>query len=273
MPLHFRRLNPAGVPVLHSSVPVRTPAVDWRSLGAALFCLGLPSCCRLCSNRLLHGARIPICPSCLQAVDTPPPACTLCGKASRGLLEGICPQCNLDPPPYLGAVTTAVYSGKARELILLLKFSGIRPLAEYWAARLALAVGSQFWTFDLVVPVPLGKRRYRQRGYNQSALLAASLARRLGMRCSASALLRQRETHPQTGLLASERDRNLAGAFRADRRRVAGQAVLLVDDVLTTGATVRSATTALCRAGAESVYLATAARADLEHEPRFEACA
>lgn len=170
-------------------------------------------------------------------------------------------------------MASAVYSGHVRDLILLLKFAGIRSLADYWAARLAPIVASQPWALDLVVAVPLGSRRYRQRGYNQSALLAVSVARRLGVKCSASALQRKRETDPQTGLLAEERDRNLAGAFRANGRDVAGRVLLLIDDVLTTGATARSAAAALCRAGAASVYLATAARADLEHEPQLEACA
>lgn len=203
----------------------------------------------------------------------PAPACLRCGKASRGLLDCTCPQCKIQPPAYLGAVTTAVYSGNARELILLLKFSGILPLADYWAERLAGVVAAQSWALDLAVPVPLAKRRHRQRGYNQSALLAKSLARRLTMEWSASALRRERETDPQPGLLAAERDRNLAGAFRADHHRVAGRSILLIDDVLTTGATVRSATAALRRGGAGSVYVATAARADLLHEPQFEACA
>lgn len=189
------------------------------------------------------------------------------------MLAGTCPPCRLAPPPYAGAISTTLYTGNARELVLLLKFSGVRTLADFWAARLAKTVSAQPWTFDLVVPVPLGPRRHRRRGFNQSALIAAALARRLKVRSCSSALLRRRETDPQTGLLAAERERNLAGAFRAAPPHLRGHSVLLVDDVLTTGATARAAAAALGHAGAGNVYVATAARADLERELQLEACA
>jgi ComF family protein len=109
----------------------------------------------------------------------------------------------------------------------------------------------------LLVPVPLHPLRLRQRGYNQSALIALGTGRKIDAR----ALERIRDTPPQAGLGAEQRRRNLAGAFRARAERVRGRRVILVDDVVTTGATVEAASRELLRAGAQSVDVLTLARA------------
>lgn len=157
----------------------------------------------------------------------------------------------------------AAYDGRGRELIHLLKFRGVRTAAEYWAEKLAALTCQLPERPELVTPVPLGKRRLRERGFNQSSEIARRLAKKIGCRYEAHALERRRETRPQSELPLEDRHRNLQNAFAADRRRVAGRSVLLIDDVLTTGATARAAAHALCAAGARRVMLATAARADL----------
>ena len=116
---------------------------------------------------------------------------------------------------------------------------------------------------DLVVPVPLFGRRQRLRGYNQSALLARELARLDGLPLAVRALSRRRDTPPQARSVDAEtRRRNVAGAFAADRRQVEGRRVLLVDDVMTTGATLDACAQALRQGGAASVWALTFARED-----------
>ncbi len=114
---------------------------------------------------------------------------------------------------------------------------------------------------DIVVPVPLGRKRHRDRGYNQSALLARPLALALGLPYSSRALKRKRDTRTQVGLSIEQRRKNVEGAFEAKLGLVAGKKVLLVDDVMTTGATMNAAGQALKQAGATEIIGLTMARA------------
>jgi ComF family protein len=117
------------------------------------------------------------------------------------------------------------------------------------------------WNVDLIVPIPLGRERMKERGYNQADLLARPLALATGRPYSTQAVRRERETATQVGLGVKERRENVSGAFRGDRRLVSGRTVLVVDDVATTGATISACANALTAAGAIGVYGLTLARA------------
>ncbi|MGH9475238.1 MAG: ComF family protein [Terriglobales bacterium] len=197
------------------------------------------------------------------------PGCHQCGKAFAAAgesAEGSCLSCQADPPDYTGAICAAAYRGAGRELLHLFKFRGVRPAGAWWAERLAALAPQLPEMPEVVVPVPLGRKRLRERGFNQSGIIAQRLAHRLGCDYEPLALRRRRETPPQSSLPLAERARNLTNAFAADGARVAGRRVLLVDDVLTTGATARAAARALRRAGARTVMLAVATRTDLALE-------
>jgi ComF family protein len=126
-------------------------------------------------------------------------------------------------------------------------------------------VESLGWTVDLVVPVPLGMRRLKERGYNQVGLIARPLALAMRLAYAPSALCRVRETRSQVGLTRAERHDNVHGAFQAAQRLVNGRKVLLMDDVATTGATLASCAEALCASGAQDVFALTVARALPRH--------
>ena len=195
------------------------------------------------------------------------PGCRQCGKCwpeAEASADGRCLQCQLDPPAYSAAFSAAAYRDQARELVHLLKYQGVTSAAGYWAHRLAALAAQVPMTPEVVVPVPLSRRRQRERGYNQSAEIARRLARRLGVPMDARALRRVRETLPQAGLSQADRRKNVERAFAAEPNRVAGKAMLLLDDVLTTGATAAAAARELRRAGAGEIVLLTACRADLE---------
>jgi len=197
------------------------------------------------------------------------PGCRQCGKnwtEAENSADGRCLACLANPPAYSAAICATTYLGAARELIHLLKFGGVTSAAEFWAARLARCARQLPEMPEIVVPVPLGRQRQRQRGYNQSGEIARRLARALQCAYVPGGLRRRRETMPQSGLDLPHREKNLHRAFAGDARRLAGRSVLLVDDVLTTGATARSAAAALRAAGARQVMLAVAARADLRLE-------
>lgn len=186
-----------------------------------------------------------------------PPRCASCGRVDTGW----CPACAralaalpLDPHDNADIVSTGAHSGLLQSAVHGLKYHGVRALAEPLGARVAAATG---FRPDVVVSVPASTARIRSRGYNQAALIAAACARSLGVPVDPLALIRLRETRSQVGLTRLERLENVVGAFAADPARVTGAAVLLVDDVYTTGATLRECLTALRAAGASEARAVT----------------
>jgi ComF family protein len=148
-------------------------------------------------------------------------------------------------------------------LVHELKYRGRRRVAERLAEALCARpeVRAVLSADVLLVPVPLHPRRHRERGFNQSELLAQALARRLGLECAPACLVRRKDTAPQTGLSAAQRRKNLAGAFAVRRRaRLLGRVVVLVDDVVTTGATVSACARALREASVAELRVCSAAR-------------
>jgi len=153
-----------------------------------------------------------------------------------------------------------VFEGPIRRALHNLKYRRNVALGDSLARPLAEYVGELGWPVDLVVPVPLGKERMKERGYNQVALLAMPLAAINHWQYAPRALARSRETRSQVGLTIGERKENVSGAFLAKSALVSGVTVLLLDDVATTGATVSACAAALMNAGVRTVYALTLAR-------------
>lgn len=190
-------------------------------------------------------------------------ACSFCGAEARVDERGLCADCAREtalspavvaPAGFSGATAGAAYRGTAVRALRSLKYGDARYLGERFSLLLNIP---EEWGIDLVVPVPLHPDRQRQRGYNQSALIAEALAKRLHVPAEEGALSRIRSTSTQTELNADERRENVRGAFKAEES-VAGKSVLLVDDMLTTGATSGECALALSSRGARRVYLAAA---------------
>jgi ComF family protein len=203
-----------------------------------------------------------LCQACQAELPrTRPPRCPICWQPQRG--EAPCSRCRQERPAFQGARSLYIYEGAAREAVRALKYKYISALAQPMAELMARYLEEEDIEADLLVAVPLYGRRQRLRGYNQSALLARELSRLCGLSLAERGLARRRNTPPQARSVDAEaRKRNVADAFEADCRMVEGKRVLLIDDVMTTGATLSACALALREAGAESVWAITFARED-----------
>lgn len=238
-----------------------------RTLPDSLFSLFFPASCRVCRHSIERFTTTPVCAACVNAVRACPDArCRKCGLflQTATVLHGLatCRVCRSGAFVFEQARSFAWYDDTLRTLIHLLKYQGFQPLAKPLGAWLgSLTTEFERQQFDLVIPVPLHVKRQRQRGFNQAALLAAHVSQAQGIPLGARNCVRVRDTRPQTGLRAAERRKNVAGAFQVPRAEsVKGRRVLLIDDVMTTGATVNSCARALLDAGAQGVWVVTLAR-------------
>ena len=188
------------------------------------------------------------------------PGCIRCGfplPEATGP-ETLCPACIAQPPVYHRARAALAYDDLSKPLVLSLKHGGRKDGLRAFANWM-LEAGPFVWEADQILPVPLHGSRLWQRGYNQAAWLAQALANRTARPYNPLLLQRKRKTPSQNGLSARGRKRNVAGAFQV-MGHVRGQSFVLVDDVMTTGATLEACTSALLRAGAARVDCVALAR-------------
>jgi ComF family protein len=246
-----------------------------RSPVDIVFSTVYPTSCFLCGTPLPHLSHAPICDVCWAEIPTGTAAssCERCGD----LLEPAsgrthCRACSLAEPAFSKAVFYGLYRERMREAIHALKYERLTPAARRLGGMLAEAIAQLHGEAPaqmLVVPVPLHRRRAATRGFNQTRLLArhaiAALRRThpdWKLTLAPQTLVRTRNTESQAGLTPRQRRINLRNAFRVTApQAVNGRHVLIVDDILTTGATARATAQALRKAGAESVWVATLARA------------
>ena len=232
----------------------------------------LPPRCGLCGRFLARpGPGVRICSPCRQELDYGEELlCSVCGgvlspeEAEGG---GVCRDCLSIPPPFDQAAPAAVFRGDLARAIRAFKYGRRIELAGVlgWVAREMNWPASFPEKFDLIVPVPLHPSRIRSRGFNQSALIAQTMTARgwagQGI-LDGEALIRTRKTRPQVELGGRDRQENVKGAFALkEPGKVEGRTILLVDDVVTTGATVRECARALKKAGAKRVFVRSVARA------------
>jgi ComF family protein len=262
---------------------VRRCGALWRTLCDGFADLLLPLVCVVCGDLLEAGAREIVCPRCWCAIrPLPHPQCSRCGHprsaldlAERSSVDAqsqhedeiTCSWCGL-LPPYVRAARSVCWAtaGTGVDIVYALKYggwAGVASLAATAMARLPFPddVGEEA---AALVPVPLASARFRERGFNQSELLANAIGARWKLPVWEDVLNRERSTGTQTRLAPNARQANVAGAFALPfdaRSKVAGRHLILVDDVITTGATMNACAAALYAAGARLISYLTFGRA------------
>jgi ComF family protein len=222
----------------------------------------------------------PVCLACARPVATADALCAECFRTLRPITAPLCPVLGLpfevslgpearsaeaiaDPPPFDRARSAVVYNDVARALVGKLKY-GDRPELARFCARLMARAGHELWGPDAVlVPVPLHRTRQFSRRYNQSTELARALSKLTGVPVDPLLAIRRKRTRQQVGLSGDARQRNVAGAFAPHPdalARLRGRRVVLVDDVITTGSTVKAVTRALKSGGADRIDVVSFAR-------------
>jgi ComF family protein len=243
------------------------PAAAGRILlkvGRTLLDAILPPLCLGCREIVVEPGAL--CADCWRNLSfVSPPQCARCGVPfAQDIGERtLCIDCLVRPPGYRRARAAMVYDARSRRLVLPFKHADRTDMAPACGAWMARAGAELVAQADLVAPVPLHWRRLLTRRYNQAVLLARAVARDAGLSLAPDLLRRMNWTASQAGLRAKERRRNVRGAFDVNPRwmnRLRDRTVLLVDDVLTTGATVDACVAVLLREGAAHVDVLTLAR-------------
>lgn len=237
---------------------VRSALMGLRRAWAGALTLVYPPTCPGCGGAIADPHAL--CPACWSGLRLiAPPYCQRLGTpfaVDHGTGPLLSPRAIADPPVFGRARAVALYEGRARDLVHRLKYEDRLDLAAVLARMMAGAGSDLLAEADCLVPVPLHRLRLWRRRFNQAALLSHRIGRIAGRPSDPALLARVRATRSQVGLSRVARATNLQGAFRvpeAARARLQGRRVLLIDDVMTTGATANAAARIMLRAGAASV--------------------
>ena len=229
---------------------------------SSLFELLFPARCLGCNGQLASSRPPLLCRTCRNSLHAiSPPFCTRCGIPLHSRENFLCLTCSDTPPAFDRARSLFVYQEPLRTLILQFKFSGsLTGLNTFGILAEQADVTALFHEPDLILPVPLHRKRLRWRGFNQSLVLAEVCFPAWKNRIRPDLLRRHRATIPQTRLNGADRCTNLTGAFSLrDPQKVRGKCILLVDDVFTTGSTLNECAKVLAEAGAAEIEAFTVA--------------
>ncbi|UCG77319.1 MAG: ComF family protein [Nitrospirota bacterium] len=219
--------------------------------------LVFPSHCPVCVKRSDNHSISPLCSSCWAKIERHNGrGCRICASVTDYDSTGVCQECRAIKPVFDRVITFGIYNGALKQTIHLMKFRRLRRLANVLGKEMSLM---DIPNADVIMPVPLSNDGLRGREFNQSAVMAKVVSKETGIPLDISSLKKTKETLPQSMLQKRERIMNVKGAFEVDKD-LSGKRVILVDDVITTSATVNECARALKKAGAEMVTVLTAAR-------------
>ncbi len=229
-----------------------------------------PAECRVCEGFLAVTSMPYICADCWRDIQfLEPPWCDICGTPG---VNGLCDTCAISPPRYGQLRTVAVYQTALQEAVQLFKFGGkkrfgtgkgLKGLARHLLQLINAHIPADcaIATYDFILPIPIHKKRLQERGFNQATLLAKGIAKVEGVPVLTDELVRKRYTVAQSSLDSAARQQNIVGAFEVRNPDIiSGKRLLLIDDVFTTGATIREAVSELWTADPAEIDVLTLAR-------------
>ncbi len=226
-----------------------------------------PSFCKVCSKLMEENTERIVCAPCLrQMLPSTSAFCVSCGRFFPGEVPGhLCLECLRESPPFSRHRSCSAYQGRVKDIILLYKYRHLKVLGADLARFADRTLGGDegfWWGVEAIVPVPLHPRRRRERGFNQAQVIAAELARLKAFELVDDGLVKVKNVPPQTSLRAGDRVRNIRGAFRVKKpKKIAGRTILLLDDVYTTGSTLKECASVLKESGAREIRALTIAQA------------
>lgn len=215
-----------------------------------------PTTCIFCGKICKSG----ICDTCRRKVPyIREPRCKRCGKPIHLKEEEFCFDCRRRKFSYEQGRSLWLHKEPVQSAIYAFKYKNRRVYGEVFAKEMAQRFESwiDLWEIDLIIPVPLHKKRRRKRGFNQAQILAEELGRRLHIPVDASLVIREKDTTPQKELGQGNRKKNLKKAFRLVKPSVKDKRILIIDDIYTTGSTIDSMAEILKKAGVEKIYFLT----------------
>lgn len=224
--------------------------------------------CLICRTEINKSKHELICDACVSKLPVSKNTCAKCGQRI-GLHSIVCDRCKKAEWHFDKAVSVFVYVGEVVEMVLRLKYNAEGDVAKAVAPFMVNCITTTGLNVEketpLLIPVPLTPKRLKARGYNQAELLAKEISARTGIPVETSAIARIKQTEKQQDMTAKQRAENLKNAFSVlNKSLVEGKTILLIDDVLTTGATVNECSRMLKKAGAKRVYAITIANTELK---------
>lgn len=225
----------------------------WNSILNMIY----PRCCPLCHKVLKDQSRL-ICPECEATVKPiSGPCCFKCGRPV-GRDEEYCRECATHPRSFTQGRGIFLYNDKMKASLIKYKYYGCREYGDFYAKAMCVFARHELtrWNPQLIIPVPLHRKKQRMRGFNQAAYLAQRISGYTGIPVDLNLIIKTKNTKSQKKLNAAERRRNLKEAFQV-QGQVRCKRILVIDDVYTTGSTVDAMAECLLEAGAEKVYFLT----------------
>lgn len=233
--------------------------VNREKAGTRILDALFPPRCAICDKVVPAGSGH-ICPDCRKGLKLiSEPRCLKCGKGTMSAENEYCYDCSRKERSYVRGYPLYNYEPPISDSLMALKYQGRQEYARFYGQELNRVFGKEFKRIgiDAIVPVPIYKKKLASRGYNQAELIADELSMQSGIRIIKDFIIRTEDTTPQKELSDQERERNMRGAFEPGKKHA--KAVLLVDDIYTTGATIENCTKICLEMGVEKVYYTSVA--------------